>query len=142
MPAADRRPASESEFSWVRPLIGALVLFFIAAAFAYNHWWLPDRGARAQATVVRDRGSKGVDIEFTTSAGQRVKTSLSKGTDYRQSLRLGDSVTVRYDPEYPETAQAEKAGDIFGILGTFGCSVVGLICGLVAWKRWRQEEAI
>lgn len=90
------------------PLYAAMgVVVILGFAFATWQVWrndnaLRDRGREAPAEVVAiSRGkSTRVVVAFTTAEGRRVESQIGQG-DSVDGTRVGDQLTVVYDPEKP-----------------------------------------
>jgi hypothetical protein len=119
-----------------------LLLLFAAGAILQNPVRLLITGKKAEGVVVAmamSPGSSGQDslqapiFEFVTSTGERVRVS---GRTYAASpsARMGDTVTVAYDPSHPLDAQLlllKELGIVGFILGFIVLIILMWISGIL-----------
>lgn len=101
--------------NWIGWMMSAIVslLLFVVAWILWNPVRLLITGERAEGVVVgmaTSPGSEGQDslqspvVEFVPSTGEQVKVS-GRSYSASPSTRVGDAVTVAYDPLHPQDAQ-------------------------------------
>ncbi len=96
--------------NWVGWILSGIVLLllFAVAAILKNSVLLLITGERSQGVVVgMDTSSTSLQspiVEFVTSTGERVRVK-SRTSSTSPSARVGDAVTVAYNPSQPRDAQ-------------------------------------
>jgi hypothetical protein len=96
--------------------VGALV-FWIAAENAERRARLTAKGT-AELTQVRldqgdDNSSDETDLEFRFVAdGKPIQTSDSLSGDRERDFRVGQTVTICYDPKNPADADVREGADV------------------------------
>lgn len=115
--------------NWVGWIVSGVVLLllFAAGAILKNPVRLLITGERTEGIVVGMAESGSLQapmVEFVTSTGERVSV---KGRSYSASpsARVGDTITVAYDPSYPKDAQILS-------LGEFPLVPAGVVLGFTA----------
>ena len=119
--------------------IAVAVITLTISFFVYRHvHGFVQSASRAQATITKltERRDHDSDIvyypvfTFKDSKGQTHEIDSSSG-QYPPAYKVGDTVTVLYQPEQPENAKLDSFFDIWGwaaMLGGFG--VLDLVVGL------------
>jgi hypothetical protein len=92
--------------------------------------------------LVRSDGTYHPVVEFTSSTGKRIEITSSVGS-HPPSYRVGESVTVLYDPSNPHNAQLSGFMDLwFGFLVLVGLGLafasVGL--GMIGVREYRRKK--
>lgn len=115
--------------NWVGWIVSGVVLLllFAAGAILKNPVRLLITGERTEGIVVGMAESGSLQapmVEFVTSTGERVSV---KGRSYSASpsARVGDTITVAYDPSYPKDTQILS-------LGEFPLVPAGVVLGFTA----------
>lgn len=119
--------------NWIGWMMSAIVslLLFVVAWILWNPVRLLITGERTEGAVVgmaTSPGSEGQDslqspmVEFVTSTGEQIKVS-GRSYSASPSTRVGDAVTVAYDPFHPQDAallllsEFSAAGFLLGFTG-------------------------
>lgn len=101
------------------PLITGISLMAFGCAGAIQYLRFRQRAERVPGVVVQMREGTAMKygvlhypvLEFTTRSGRQIRTTSGLGTNPAQA-RIGDSVTVSYDPYNPMEAEIAAKGGI------------------------------
>ncbi len=111
-------------------LLGIGLILGSIAGFFYDRQVQASR-KEADALIVEIENSHNTDenvshnvyIEFETDDGQLIRTTLGS---YSNSMEVGDTVTVRYDPEEPTNLSSTTSGiTLVLICGGMGLALTG-----------------
>jgi len=120
--------------NWIGWMLSAIVSFLLFAVgwILWNPVRLLITGERAEGIVVgmaTSPGSSGRDslqaplVEFVTPTGEQIRVS-GRSYSASPSTRVGDAITVAYDPSYPKDAQLLLLKEYV---------IVGVILGFIAF---------
>lgn len=125
--------------------LSGLLLLGLALGFAYPSWQLLRHGERASGTVVdlpgRSSGSNTRQIVVEYAVGDDIYTITSSVATSSPVLRMGDEVTVLYDPAAPAAGRIEGFLELWFVpmlLGIFALVDLFLLLMLrLVFGRWR-----
>jgi hypothetical protein len=127
--------------------LSGLLLLGLALAFAYPSWQLLRHAERASGTVVGLPGSSSssdtgrIVVEY--AVGDDIYTITSSVASSPPDLRMGEGVTVLYDPADPADGTMEGFVElwlvpmllgIFALAALFVLGVLRLVYG--KWRAW------
>jgi hypothetical protein len=127
--------------------LSGLLLLGLALAFAYPSWQLLRHAERASGTVIGLPGSSSSSntrrIEVEYAVGDDIYTITSSVASSPPALRMGQEVTVLYDPANPADGTMESFLElwfapmllgIFALADLFVLVVLRLVYG--KWRAW------
>ena len=127
--------------------LSGVLLVALALAFAYPSWQLLRHAERASGTVVGLPGSSSSSntrwIEVEYAVGDDIYTITSDVASSPPTLRMGDEVTVLYDPANPSDGTMEGFLElwlvpmllgIFALADIFVLGVMRMVFG--KWRAW------
>ncbi|KAB2350248.1 DUF3592 domain-containing protein [Actinomadura rudentiformis] len=120
------------------------VLATVAGTLAFDMVQFERKGVEADGIVVEQR-RKGIDVVFTTAAGQRVRASI-KEVDWEGSElpKVGAKVRIQYWPSHPAQGAIDARGydrRIFGVVLFGGFAVAFGIWACLTQYRSRKRSA-
>ena len=125
--------------------LSGVLLVALALAFAYPSWQLLRHAERASGTVVGLPGGSSSSntrrIEVEYAVGDDIYMITSSVASSPPALRMGEEVTVLYDPANPADGTMESFLELWFVpmlLGIFALADLGVLGAMrMVYGKWR-----